>query len=363
LDIAHSEIDESLQRSAMGDFAFPLGTYPVERAAPRAGFAVEFEPADGDEEGGDWEEWPDRYAFDIVISATRLPALCRALFALLPARVHPILDVLGQDAYREVDPYIAYDPVGFDRFMGALRRHAEWFYEDGLVGFGAMSVDPFVYVFVDEHKVVTVRVEMEQRERVERILAAFDLTQTEEPVGVDGALHEHRTVLYAPPDREDLMTGEEVVEELIDQWRLKLNVDRFRNLDEEGVDLGVTPWRCLARLDWAGYGTAGYAEALVTAESLDEAERLTIGATEEQVSKLTLAPPGSIEDAELEFRLVTADRLLEDEFQMMLEEQEGEGEIARFDAPADSNGVHRLRWLIDDGGGEDADDQSRSGRS
>ncbi len=347
----------------MGDFAFPLGTYPVERAAPKAGYAVEFEPADGDEEGGDWEEWPDRYAFDIVISATRLPALCRALFALLPSRVHPILDVLGQDAYREVDPYIAYDPVGFDRFADPLRRHAEWFFEDGLVGFGAMSIDPFVYVFVDEHKVVTVRVEMEQRERVERILTAFDLTQTEEPVGVDGSLHEHRTVLYAPPDRNDLMTGEEIIEELIDQWRLRLNVDRGRNLDEEGAELGVTPWRCLIRLDWSGYATAGYAEALVTADSLDEAERLAMSAAEEQLSKLTLQAPEPLEDPELEGRVVAADRLLEEEFRSMLDEPAGEGQVARFDAPRDENAVHSLRWLIDDGTDEPQGDQSGSGRS
>ncbi|MEC9372674.1 MAG: hypothetical protein VYC34_02480, partial [Planctomycetota bacterium] len=130
------ELDTTLERTEKNGFVFPLGVYPVEDLAPREGCAVEFEAGDGGE--GEWEEWPDRYVFDIVISQDRLPALCRALFSLLPPRIYPILDVLGADAYREVDPYIAYDLVGVDRFLDKTHEYQDWFFEDGLVGFGAM---------------------------------------------------------------------------------------------------------------------------------------------------------------------------------------------------------------------------------
>ena len=97
------------------------------------------------------------------------------LAPLLPGRVYPILDILGNDAFREVDPYIAYDPVGVERFLDVLHDHGGWLYEDGLVGFGAMSDSPFIYVYLDEHKIVTVRVESSLKERVEKTLAAFEL--------------------------------------------------------------------------------------------------------------------------------------------------------------------------------------------
>ncbi len=162
--------------------------------------------------------------------------------------MYPILDILGNDAYREVDAYIAYDPVGVERFFDVLHDHGDWLYEDGLVGFGAMSDAPFIYVYVDEHKIVTVRVESELKEQVEKTLAAFDLRPNADATGVDGASHEHRGVLMCPPDQPDMMTAEEIVEDLQDAWRLELNVDRTTNVDDEGKELGVTGWRCLVRL-------------------------------------------------------------------------------------------------------------------
>ena len=157
-------IDRTIQRRETGPFAFPLGVYPVEPLAPVSGFVSEFEAADSGDTFGfqgemadDWEEWPDRFMFDVAITATRLRSLARLLFTLLPGRVYPILDVIGTDAYREIDPFIAYELVGIERFYDAIRMYGDWLFEDGLVGFGAMSVDPFIYVFIDEHKLVTIR--------------------------------------------------------------------------------------------------------------------------------------------------------------------------------------------------------------
>jgi hypothetical protein len=282
-------------------FAFPLGVYPIEPMKPRPGYTMDFEPADGSNEEGEWEEWPDRYVFDIVITAERVEPLCRNLFALLPGRVYPILDILGQDAYREVDPYISYELIGIDRFTDALRRYRGFFFEDGLCGFGAMIDEPFLYVFVDEHKIVTVRAETDLKERVEKILSAFDLEPVEQPAGADSASHEHRGVLEAPDDRPDLLTEEEIIENLRDEWRLTLNIDPETNVDDDGTDLGITGWRCLVRCFEEGSERPRYAEVILTAGSLRAAEDLALGAAEE-------IKPKEVEDWE-EVLVVQADRM------------------------------------------------------
>ncbi len=321
MTMARCRVDNSIERVQMEGFAFPLGVYPIEPVEPKPGYTITFEPADGeadagpgsasgrgggvgggrgglagedeeeleglaglesnpgeDDEGlpgevGDWEEWPDRYVFDILVPATRVEALCRSLFALLPGRIFPILDVLGQDDFREVDPYVSYDLIGIERFLDGLRRFGGYFYEDGLVGFGAMSEEPFIYVFVDEHKIVTVRAETSLREKVEAVLEAFDLEEIAELVGPDAATHEHRGVLDTPTERRDLLNAEEIVEELRDEWRLVLNVDPESNVDDDGISLGITGWRCLVRHEWE----IPASESEASRESLKVGEKPTVG--------------------------------------------------------------------------------------
>ncbi|MCA3005005.1 MAG: hypothetical protein IOD15_06535, partial [Phycisphaerales bacterium] len=237
--------------------------------------------------GADGERWPDRYVWDIVVKASRLESLLRMLMTLLPGRVYPIVDVLGNDAYREIDPYVAYDLVGQERFFDVLRRFRGFFLEDGMVGFGAMSDEPFVYVFVDEHKIVTVRAETRLKERVERILAAFELKQVESLAGADAAPHEHRTVLDAPGDRPDLLTSDEVLEAVRDEWGLTLNVNPERNLDDRGRPLGICPWRCVVRMI-DEKGDVRYREMLLSAGNLVDAEGL---AMEDTISGAEAEPP------------------------------------------------------------------------
>ncbi|MEK6700635.1 MAG: hypothetical protein AABZ53_00070 [Planctomycetota bacterium] len=243
-----SKSDSSLTRHEIDAFKFPLGVYPVEELAPKPGYTLDFEAGDGDESDGDWEEWPDRYVFDAVLSAERVPALVRTILALMPNKVYPILDILGHDAFREIDPYVSYELVGLDRLVEAIRQVPDFFFEDGLCGFGAMSQEPFIYFFVDEHKIVTIRAEAPLREKIEKVLAAFDLEHREDAAGVDAAAHEHRTILVAPDTEAHLMSFDEIVEQLHDDWRLVLNIDPETNVDEEGKELGVCAWWCRVRV-------------------------------------------------------------------------------------------------------------------
>lgn len=300
-------IDPSLSRTTAGDFHFPLGVYPVEPLEPRPGFIHEFEAADGAEpfidapEGDDWEEWPDRFMFDALLQAPRIPALIRNLCLLLPLRVYPILDVLGNDDFREVDPYIAYDLVGLDRFVDGIRDFGPWLFEDGLVGFGAMSIEPFIYFFLDEHKILTIRVQLDLKDSVERLLAAFDLKPVEEIHGPDAVSHEHRTVLLPPPeDRPDVLSIPEILDRLRSEWALQLNVAGDTNTDDEGNALGITCWHCLVRCLPDEKGPETYAEVFLTADSLDRAEQMAIDA-------VAAKPPSK--EGWLEIEPIAADRL------------------------------------------------------
>lgn len=338
-------VDPALTRRETDGFAFPLGTYPTEPAPIKPGYTVQFEAADGSDPVSDpggfagpnfveeLEEWPDRYVFDINISHSRVRALCRALFALLPARFYPILDVLGHDAFREIDPYIAYDLVGAEKFIDAIRAYEPFFFEDGLVGFGAMSVDPFFYVFLDEHKIVTVRVIPEMKDRIERLLAAFDLLPTEELACVDAAAHEHRGVIIAPDSTPEALTPDEVIERLRDAWGLLLNVDTGTNVDADGRELGITAWQCIARCSPEDEAAPdAYAEVLLSAGSLQQAEELAM----EAVSDVTRQPPAKW--AELD--IIRSDRITPEQLADWL--------AARPAPDAGVVAVHDVRWLTGD---------------
>jgi hypothetical protein len=281
--------DESIERRAIKGFQFPLGVYPVEVMIPQEGYTSEYEPADGDDgmEGMDEvEAWPDRYVYDIVVSNPRLEALWVQVFAMMPGRIYPILDYIGHDRYREIDPYIAYEPIGQERITNFLQRYRDFFFEDGMVGFGAVSEEPFFYAFVDEHKILTIRIEPELRPKLEKLLAAFDLAPIDEPAGADAAAHEHRSVLLTSDERPDLLNADEIVELARESWALVLNIDPESNLDDDGNELGITYFRCLLRHTSDQNPTSKYAEVICTAECMLQAEAIAMQAADELLDQL-----------------------------------------------------------------------------
>lgn len=325
-------VDSSIDRLVVDGFAFPLGVYPVEPVKPVQGYTVDFEQADGGEED-EWEEWPDRYLYDIAIKAPRLGALVRSLLSLMPHYVYPILDVLGRDAYREVDPYVSYTIVGLDRVIHSLHSFPGLFLEDGLCGFGAMADDPFLYIFVDEHKIVTLRVQADMKERVERVLKAFDLGEVPEIAGADAVAHEHRSVLLAPPDRPDLLNVDELVEHLREDWMLTLNIDPETNVDDDGTELGVSAWRCIVRSSEPGKPDR-YAEVLLTAGCLRAAEDAALQGAEPLLSKQS--------SGESEQVVVASDRVTPQEFGDFLEDREF---AKTFRPDGSEERIFRARWL------------------
>lgn len=383
--MVRAEPDERIKPIVIDGFTFPRGVYPIEAMTPRAGYNMLFEQADGVDPdsggpiegpidgddlapsgpgdlGDEWEAWPDRYVFDAVVPADRIQSLLRSLIQLMPSRIYPILDVMGHDAFREIDPYISYELIGQDKFIDALRRFGPFFFEDGLVGFGAMSDDPFFYVFVDEHKIVTIRATPDMKERIEAVLAAYDLEQMDEPAGADAAAHEHRTVLITPDDDADLLGVDEIVERLRDDWRLTLNVDRENNLDDGQRELGMTGWRCLVRVRFAGSTDPDprkalfrYLEVLLQAASLREAEEVafeavlgTVAAAPPNLPAAPAAaeqadPPDSFDDAVV----IASDRLSPEQWKDSLAKAAKGQQTSGSPRPAEPlpAGVESLRWL------------------
>ncbi|MCK4872057.1 MAG: hypothetical protein KAS72_04965 [Phycisphaerales bacterium] len=280
---AISAVDPTLSHtvSAHG-FQYPLGCIPTEPCEPVEGYTMEFETAQG--------EWPDCYLIDIVVSSERTEPLMVDLFALLAPDVLPILDVRGDDAYREMDPYLAAEPISQADLLNTMRPFRAFLFEDGHCGFGVMSEEPFAFVYLDDHKIITIRVELTRADAVEQILAEHGVSDHAEPVGVDSVAHEHRDVLWIDDNRSDLLDFYGVLDALRYEWNLELNIDPDSNVDDDGRLLGMTAWRVLLYLErqpeenTSGAQTrdpdGAYAELLLTARNLNEVDGLVAAACE-----------------------------------------------------------------------------------
>ena len=303
--------DPTLERKTVKGFKFPLGVYPVEPMTPVVGYSSEFEPADNEEEMGDWEAWPDQYVFDIVMPSERVEAFWHQVFAMMPGRVFPIIDYIGHDAYREIDPYMAYEPIGKEKIIDGVRAFRPFFFEDGMVGFGAVSEDPFIYIFIDEHKIITVRVESQFKAKIEQLLEAFGIESCPEPAGADSAAHEHRSILVSSPDQPELLVGDQILERMRDSWRLILNVDPETNVDDEGTELGITPWRCLARYATDQMPDEQYTEVILLACCIRQAEEMV---------QQCIASMFESKSEWLDIVVLSTDRLSEEQYETILDE-------------------------------------------
>lgn len=298
---------------AKNGFQFPLGAIPAENLEPREGYHVEFESSQ--------QDWPDCYMFDIVVSAEKIEPLLRDLLTLAPTKLIPILDVRGDDAYREMDPYIGAQEIDRSDLLAMLSAARPFLLEDGHCGFGALSEDPLFYIYVDDHKIITVRVSLQEAGEVEDVLQRRGVEADVEPVGVDAVAHDHLDTLWTDDNRTDLLDFYGMLDTLRFEWALELNVDPDLNVDDDGRRLGTTAWRVLLLLEpmpgqprWRGAErdkagpTGRYAEVLLAADSLNQVDEL--------VMRLGRQLPG--------YRLVelvTADRIRPDELAEALSEE------------------------------------------
>ncbi|MGI9014397.1 MAG: hypothetical protein ACR2GY_09125 [Phycisphaerales bacterium] len=238
MDAQPLKLRTDIQRVSLGRFALPLGIVPVDLREPVQGYTVTYNPGENEE--------PDTYAFHIVVSHERLQPLLRDAFGLLPEEISPIIEVDSYDAYRTVDVYIGREdePIERETFLAAWSQYEPLLLEDGAIGVGANSDEPFVEIFIDQWKALSIHVPLEMRPAVDELLARHLLSEvpaTWPPA--DSKLRYEATIRpVLEADSEGPLTVDDVLVELRNLWSMELNIDPETNVDEGGRELGLTLW-------------------------------------------------------------------------------------------------------------------------
>lgn len=271
-----------LQRVTLNGFALPLGFSPEpgELKAPVQGYTVTYNVGEEDD--------PDTYSFHVVVSHERLKSVLDKAFALLPDEVFGIVEIGSRDAYRTTDTYLGEEPMPRKEFLDAWRFFEPFLLEDGSMAAGANTEEPFMEVFLDQWKGVTIHVPGDMREQVESLLQGMGLEEVPETWSEDEEDQSERDPWDDAIDdksslRPVLDTSDEFmpdVDELLLQlrhaWRLELNIDPRTNVDESGRPLGATLWHAVAIVEDVGGdpNVGAYCDIWATASSLGEMEQM-----------------------------------------------------------------------------------------
>jgi hypothetical protein len=211
-------------------------------------------------------------------------------FALLPEQVYGIVEIGSRDAYRTTDVFLGDELIPRSEFRRIWSQFEPFLVEDGSVAAGANSEDPFIEVFLDQWKGVTIHVPADRREEVERMLQGLGLSEVPETwsddedghaapadAGIEHLLDERSYVRSVLDTSDEFMPDvDELLLQLRHAWRLELNVDPRTNVDESGRALGATLWYAVALVhDASGKSENGaYVSAWATASCLMQVEQL-----------------------------------------------------------------------------------------
>ena len=270
-------IKTDIERVSMGSFQLPLGVDWIEALPPTEGYTLDFTSGEDGE--------PDTYAFQVVVSHERVQNALHALFELLPSEVIPVAEVGSVDAYRSVDVYVGSENVFIDDFKKSWDTFEPILLEDVSIGAGVTSEEPFLEIFLDVWKTITIHCPVETRETVEKILNKcgiheVPLTWPEQSYDEFNPPYRTREVLLIEdehsPDLDELLL------QIRSEWGLQLNIDPASNLDDGGRELGYTLWHAIAMagpLKSENEGGA-YITVWVTAANFEQAETLIESAVE-----------------------------------------------------------------------------------
>jgi hypothetical protein len=274
-----------LERVRLGRFALPLGIEPVDRRPPAQGFTVLYNPGEDGE--------PDTYSFHVVVSHEKLRDLVRGALSLLPERVSPIVEIDSYDAYRTVDVYIGREdaPLALTDFVETWTEFEPVLLEDAAVGAGANSDEPFIEIFLDQWKGLSIHVPPEVRDKVEFMLREQGLDEVPAtwPTSEDQRAYDATIRPVLDASDESLATLDDVVLELRRRWNLELNVDPESNVDDAGKELGLTLWNAALVVEDSRGSTdkSAYMQVWASARSLSQLEQL-IDAVFEQYPEWSL---------------------------------------------------------------------------
>ena len=120
--------------------------------------------------------------------------------------------------------------------------------EDGSIAAGANSESPFVEIFVDQWKGVSIIVPLDMHDDVERLLASAGLNEVQETwaLGKENPALDKVQIRPVLADLDGVAADiDDVLMELRHDWRMELNIDPDTNVDEAGRRLGLTLWHAV----------------------------------------------------------------------------------------------------------------------
>lgn len=267
---------DDLERLSVDGYALPLGVEWLDVPCPGEGWMVEFVPGE--------DEAPDTYSFQITVSHERLQSLVHALFGLLPGEVGPVVEIGSIDAYRSIDVYLASQPIFKDDFLYTWMEFEPILLEEVSLGVGATSDEPFLEVFIDPWKSISVHCQVDMRDDIAAILERHGLeevSQTWDEAAFDGVEPPYRMREILVIEDEHSPDLDELLLQLREDWGLQLDVDPHSNLDDGGRELGLTLWHAIAMADPVEERAGGaYVTIWATARSLEESQDMIEAAVE-----------------------------------------------------------------------------------
>ena len=309
-----------IERAVIDGFALPLGIWPGDITPPTVGYTIGYSTGEDNE--------PDTYSFYVAVSHERVASIVDSVFSLLPTKVCAIVEISSRDAYRQTDIFLSREPISRDDFLTTWRRWQPVLHEDGSIAAGANSEDPFVEVFVDQWKGVSIIVPLDMHDDVEGLLTSLGLHEVPETWAVGDENSELKNVRIRPVLASLDGAAADIDDVLIEirrDWQLELNIDPDTNVDAVGRHLGMTLWHAVIGVHhdavpsvtadmsiWATAGSLGELETLIdtmfreTGEwAVDEVISTDRTAFDERPDELKDLPPKR-KDAGI--HLVTIDR-------------------------------------------------------
>ncbi len=262
-----------IERAVINGFALPLGIWPGDITPPTVGYTIAYSTGEDDE--------PDTYSFYIAVSHERVASIVDRVFSLLPAEVCAIVEISSRDAYRQTDIFLSREPISRDDFLTTWRQWQPVLHEDGSIAAGANSEDPFVEVFIDQWKGVSIIVPLDMHDDVEGLLTSLGLEEVPETWAVGDENSELKNVRIRPVLASLNGAAADIDDVLIEirrDWQLELNIDPDTNVDAVGRHLGMTLWHAMIGVHhdaepsvtadmsiWATAGSLGELETLIDA--------------------------------------------------------------------------------------------------
>lgn len=244
--MAAFHVRTDLQRAVIKGFALPLGIEPGAFNPPTPGYTIAYDAGKDDE--------PDTYAFYVTVSHERVAGIMTRMFDLLPEEVCGIVEISSCDAYRAIDVYISREEMTRSHFLKTWKTLGPVLLEDSSIAAGANSETPFVEIFLDQWKGISIIVPLSMRDDVESILREFDLNEVPETWAVGGdnpALEEAQIRPVLQTNGAEPVEIDDVLWQLRADWNLEINIDPDTNVDDSGRDLGMTLWHAMVALESA----------------------------------------------------------------------------------------------------------------